>query len=109
VPQAEEFLDAHMLTKTTKADKKAKKKEAKAQATPALGTDTFLMLPQPLAAATTEGSVAPRAGFRRISSVDPAANGDAGDGERTKVAFGLSTGKRKAEDDANGTPPPKRR
>lgn len=112
VPQAEEFLDAHMLTKNTKADKKGKKKDMKAQAqvTP-LGTDAFMTLPQPLqvdSARSTEASPAPRAGFRRIGSVDAPSNGGTGEQERAKVAFGLNA-KRKAEGEANGTPPPKRR
>lgn len=113
VPQAEEFLDAHLLTKTEKGTKKGKKKEPKAQPQPSLGTDAFLSLPQPLPAAvenvrSTDASPAPRAGFKRIGSVDIDSRGSGVDQDRAKVAFGLTT-KRKAEHDASGTPPPKRR
>jgi U4/U6.U5 tri-snRNP-associated protein 1 len=101
-----------MLTKNTKADKKGKKKESKAPTqVAALGADAFITLPQPLqveSARSTEASPAPRAGFRRIGSGDAPSNGGAGEQERAKVAFGLTT-KRKADGDANGTPPPKRR
>lgn len=64
------------------------------------------------AASGSGGSPAPRPGFSRISSsmVEVSSPKDSGTpvpSDRTKVAFGLN--KRKAGEDPNGTPPPKRR
>ncbi|PSR75548.1 hypothetical protein PHLCEN_2v9028 [Hermanssonia centrifuga] len=118
VPQAVEFLDAQPLSKG-KTEKKNKKKNADKASTSHLDTG-FITLPAPMSnyetPASTSGmgsvnaSPAPRPGFSRISAstvdVDsPRLAGPSSD--RTKVVIGL--GKRKAGEEASGTPPPKRR
>ncbi|KAJ7475865.1 SART-1 family-domain-containing protein [Mycena latifolia] len=120
VPQAAEFLDAQPLSKG-KTEKTKKKKEGKGGAQPA--ESGFMTLPAPqmqslMASANASpvpssginsSSPAPKPGFSRISSAvdSPSQTGSDG-GERSKVTFGFGT-KRKAAEDAQGTPPPKRR
>ncbi|KII90021.1 hypothetical protein PLICRDRAFT_107617 [Plicaturopsis crispa FD-325 SS-3] len=126
VPQASEFLDAQPLTKGKTEKKKSKKSEAAAKSSQALAMDTgFMTLPAPqsqsysaspgpsgLSMETPSGSPAPsmKPGFSRISSAmdSPSQGGTPVPSERTKVAFGFGT-KRKAGEDANGSPPPKKR
>lgn len=114
VPQAAEFLDVQPLSKG-KSERAKKKKDAKS----GRSTDTgFITLPGHGAAespgpATVEqngsASPAPRPGFSRISSVaEPSSQGGTPAPERSKVAFGFGT-KRKAGEEPEGTPPPKRR
>jgi U4/U6.U5 tri-snRNP-associated protein 1 len=66
--------------------------------------------PVPSLPGTETGSPAPRPGFSRITSavVSDVVSGSGSPvaGERSKVAFGFSS-KRKAGEDATGTPPPK--
>ncbi|EIN04885.1 SART-1 protein [Punctularia strigosozonata HHB-11173 SS5] len=120
VPQAEEFLDPQPLTKSTKGDKKGKKKEHGHTGTPQPVDSTgFLNLPQPFASTATtpdpsaRPSPAPKPGFSRISNATTPAEGSSTAsgtthvGERNRLA--ISFGKRKADEDASGTPPPKRR
>lgn len=60
---------------------------------------------------STTGSPAPRAGFSRIASnvIESSSQGSTpGASERPKVAFGLGI-KRKAGEEAVGSPPPKKR
>lgn len=61
------------------------------------------------------GSLAPRAGFAKITAASEVMNSQSASQvgtpvpvDRTKVAFGFGT-KRKAEEDGSGTPPTKRR
>ncbi|KAJ6494840.1 SART-1 family-domain-containing protein [Mycena vitilis] len=119
VPQAAEFFDAQPLSKG-KTEKTKKKKEGKG--TQPVAENGFMTLPAPqmqtmLASANTSpvpsginsSSPAPKPGFSRISSaVDSPSQTGADGGERSKVTFGFGT-KRKAGEDAQGTPPPKRR
>jgi len=61
--------------------------------------------------ASVAGSPAPRAGFSRITSTfveSPPLGSTPAATERPKVTFGLGV-KRKATEDALGSPPPKRR
>ncbi|KAF8896384.1 SART-1 family-domain-containing protein [Infundibulicybe gibba] len=123
VPQAAEFLDAQPLSKG-KTEKTKKKKEGKVAQ---VAENGFMTLPAPQpqpvsngaspgpstfssGVATASGSPAPKPGFSRISSaVDaPSQSGTPNPSERSKVAFGFGT-KRKAGEDAQGVPPPKRR
>ncbi|KAH9481740.1 U4/U6.U5 tri-snRNP-associated protein 1 [Psilocybe cubensis] len=117
VPQASEFLDAQPLAKG-KTEKTKKKKESKnAQKAADSG---FMTVPAPQGNMTSNGvtpatsasaSPAPRAGFSRISSAvveAPSPGGSSVPSDRVKVAFGLGT-KRKAGEEAQGSPPPKRR
>ncbi|KAI0684101.1 SART-1 protein [Cytidiella melzeri] len=120
VPQAAEFFDPQPLSKG-KTEKKNKKKNADKNAGPQLDSTGFMTLPAPATYSPlpTSGpgsgsgdSPAPRPGFSRIAAsvVEVASPRDSGTpvpADRTKVTFGL--GKRKAGEDANGTPPPKRR
>ena len=131
VPQAAEFFDSQPLSKS-KAEKKLKKKEAKANAQ-ALDSTGFITLPAPqshananldsmstgpsgfssLVATPETGSPAPmtaKSKFSRISSaVDSSSQGGTPvPSERNKVAFGFGT-KRKAGEEAQGSPSPKRR
>lgn len=128
-----EFLDVQPLSKG-KTEKAKKKKEAKAaqQQNSELSSNGFITLPagtQHLlggdgitpagspSSTPANASPAPRPGFARISStvVDsrdsgsgtgtPLSNGLDG---RTKVAFGFGS-KRKAGDEHQDSPPPKRR
>jgi len=66
--------------------------------------------PAPSLPGTETGSPAPRPGFSRIASTvvsEPVSrSGTPVAAERSKVAFGFSS-KRKAGDEASGTPPPK--
>ncbi|KAI1797132.1 SART-1 protein [Ganoderma leucocontextum] len=114
VPQAAEFLDSQPLTKG-KTEKKNKKKHADKDAIPQLDSTGFMTLPAPIPnngspAASAGGSPAPRPGFSRIASVttevDTPKEGTPVAAERTRVVIGLGT-KRKANGDAQGTPPPK--
>lgn len=125
VPQAAEFLDAQPLSKG-KTEKKNKKKNAGKVSTPQLDAGGFMIVPAPLAsgsplpidspalasASTSKDSPAPRPGFSRISSVaepvDSSKGGTPVPSDRTKLVIGLGT-KRKANGEAQGSPPPKRR
>ncbi|KZP23800.1 SART-1 protein [Athelia psychrophila] len=126
VPQAAEFFDSQPLSKS-KAEKKSKKKEAaaKANAQP-IDLTGFMPVPQshalpsgaslasgfsPAMSTPDTGSPAPKVGFARISSAADATSSQGGTPvptERSKVAFGFGT-KRKAGEEAQGSPPPKRR
>lgn len=122
VPQAAEFFDAQPLAKG-KTEKTKKKKEGKNAQVADTG---FMTVPAPqmhsipisngnspipsgLASGISSGSPAPKPGFSRISSAvdSPALDGSSA-GERSKVAFGFGT-KRKAGEEAQGSPPAKRR
>lgn len=120
VPQAAEFFDDQSLSKKGKTEKTKKKKEGKGTQ-PVEGG--FMTLPAPqmqslLASANASpvpssginsSSPAPKPGFSRISSaVDSPSHPGSDGGERSKVTFGFGT-KRKAGEDAQGTPPAKRR
>ncbi|TFY83285.1 hypothetical protein EWM64_g731 [Hericium alpestre] len=120
VPQASEFLDVQPLSKGKTEKTKGKKKEQSKLSAPQALDNGFMTLPPPSvsyngtsASPAPSGemvSPAPRPGFSRITSTmvseAPSSRGTPVPGDRTKVAFGL---KRKADDDASGTPPPKRR
>ncbi|KAJ7035076.1 SART-1 family-domain-containing protein [Mycena alexandri] len=119
VPQAAEFFDAQPLSKS-KTEKAKKKKEGKGGAPPVESGFMTLPAPQmqsllasanasPVPSGINSSSPAPKPGFSRISSAvdSPAAGGEDG-GERSKVTFGFGT-KRKAGEEAVGTPPAKRR
>lgn len=54
------------------------------------------------------GSPGPRSKFARISSMADSQGGTPVPNERTKVAFGFGT-KRKAGEEAQGSPPPKKK
>ncbi|PPQ66563.1 hypothetical protein CVT24_007128 [Panaeolus cyanescens] len=115
VPQAAEFLDVQPLAKG-KTEKTKKKKESKTTQ----NESGFMTLPAASLNLTSNGtspgpsasaSPAPRAGFSRISSAvveAPSQGGTPVPTERPKVAFGLGT-KRKAGEEAPGSPPSKRR
>ena len=120
VPQAADFFDAQPLGKgkTEKAkQKKEKKNPTKTE------ENGFMTVPAPSLNLTANvirdtpgpsasASPAPRAGFTRIATtsvVEPSSVGGTPVPEsRPKVAFGLGT-KRKAGDEAPGTPPSKRK
>lgn len=115
VPQASEFLDAQPLSKG-KTEKKNKKKNAEKASTSQLDSTGFITLPAPMSnydsptAQSASASPAPRPGFSRITSTavevdSPRLGGTPVPAERSKVVFGL--GKRKADEEASGTPPPK--
>jgi U4/U6.U5 tri-snRNP-associated protein 1 len=132
VPQVAEFLDVQPLSKG-KTEKAKKKKEAKAaQLQNSELSNGFITLPAgtqhvlsgdgitPTGSASStpaNASPAPRPGFARISSAvveskdsgsgsgTPLSNGFDG---RTKVAFGFGS-KRKAGNEHQDSPPPKRR
>ncbi|KAG6820951.1 hypothetical protein H0H93_009187 [Arthromyces matolae] len=129
VPQVADFLDVQPLTKG-KTEKAKKKKESKNAQQP---TDTgFMVLPapqihsqvngggesavvqsgfSPVVSHSNSASPAPRPGFSRISSAVDTPTSQSGTpvpAERTKVAFGFGM-KRKAGEEALGTPPAKRR
>jgi U4/U6.U5 tri-snRNP-associated protein 1 len=118
VPQAADFLDAQPLAKG-KTDKAKKKKESKnAQQA---GDSGFMTVPAPQLhlvsngtspGASASASPAPKAGFSRISSgivEAPSSHGRTPvPGDRVKVAFGLGV-KRKTIEEAQGSPPPKKR
>ncbi|KAF9066625.1 SART-1 family-domain-containing protein [Rhodocollybia butyracea] len=118
VPQAADFIDTQPLSKgkTEKMKKKKESKNAKAAMESgmlALPTVSSTGSPGPSGfnSVVSTGSPGPRAGFSRISSsVDvPSQNGSSTPGgERSKVAFGFGT-KRKADDEASGSPAVKRR
>lgn len=127
VPQATEFLDPQPLSKgkTEKSKSKAKSnKDSKAAASQTLDGG-FITLPAPHISHNTHsaspalgsetGSPAPKPGFARIGGgggFNEVGNGSGsgvgtpvpGQGDRTRVTFGL---KRKAGEDAGGTPPSK--
>lgn len=122
MPQAEDFLDAQPLAKG-KTEKAKKKKEN--QASKAAADAGFMTVPAPpvqiMSAGSSPGpsglnsmsaSPVPRAGFSRISSaVDTPSQSQGGTpvpADRAKVTFGLGL-KRKAGQEAEGSPPPKRR
>ncbi|KAN0120677.1 SART-1 family domain containing protein [Russula decolorans] len=123
VPQAAEFLDAQPLSKGKTERTKNKKKDASKPTNKTIDNG-FMTVPAPQTSfndstggspapslpGTESGSPAPRPGFSRIT---PAVVSDtlSGSGtpvgaERSRVAFGFSS-KRKAGEDATGTPPPK--
>ena len=123
VPQAAEFLDAQPLSKGKTEKTKNKKKDANKSTNKTIDNG-FMTVPAPQASyndstgtspvpslpGTETGSPAPKPGFSRIT---PAVVSDAVSGsgtpvgaERSKVAFGFSS-KRKAGEEASGTPPPK--
>ena len=118
MPQAADFLDAQPLAKG-KTEKAKKKKESKnAQQA---GDSGFMTVPAPQLHLTSNGaspgasasaSPAPKAGFSRISSgaveVPSSHGGTPVPGDRVKVAFGLGM-KRKAIEDVQGSPLPKKR
>ncbi|KAJ6531811.1 SART-1 family-domain-containing protein [Mycena capillaripes] len=119
VPQAAEFFDAQPLSKG-KTEKAKKKKEGKGAQVAAESGFMTLPAPQmqslmasanasPVPSGISSGSPAPKPGFSRISSaVDSPSQTGADGGERSKVTFGFGT-KRKAGEELQGTPPPKRR
>ncbi len=117
VPQAADFLDPQPLAKG-KTEKTKKKKESKSAQQ---ATDSgFMTVPAPSLHLTSNGtsvvpstsaSPAPKAGFSRITSTvfeTPSQGTTPVSAERPKVAFGLGI-KRKAGEEAPGSPPPKRR
>lgn len=123
VPQAAEFLDAQPLSKGKTEKVKNKKKDASkptnktidngfmtVPAPQSLFNDSAGASPVPSLPGTETGSPAPRPGFSRITSnvISETASGSGTPvvGERSKVAFGFSS-KRKAVEEASGTPPPK--
>ncbi|KAH6913094.1 SART-1 family-domain-containing protein [Coprinopsis sp. MPI-PUGE-AT-0042] len=122
IPQSEEFFDAQPLQKG-KTDKSKKKKGG--QGSQQANEGGFMTVPGPalqVISSSTPGpsslgsSPAPRAGFSRISSMtatpydsQPQSQGGTPvPPDRVKVAFGLGV-KRKATEEAVGSPPPKRR
>ncbi|KAG7089595.1 hypothetical protein E1B28_011262 [Marasmius oreades] len=121
VPQVADFIETQPLSKG-KTEKMKKKKESKnAKAALESGIMNFpnsqMSLsnggspgPSGFASVVSSGSPAPRAGFSRISSAaEPSSQGGSpGPGERSKVAFGFGM-KRKAGEEAAGSPPAKRR
>lgn len=127
VPQATEFLDPQPLSKgkTEKSKSKAKSNKDSKAATPQTLDGGFITLPAPHISHNTHsaspalgsetGSPAPKPGFARIGGgggFNEVGNGSGsgvgtpvpGQGDRTRVTFGL---KRKAGEDAGGTPPSK--
>src|ERR1700722_12256381 len=132
VPQAAEFFDSQPLSKN-KADKKSKKKEAAKANAQALDSTGFITLPAPQSHANANfdnmspgpsnfsslmpsadtGSPAPTAAKSKFSRISSAAESSSQGGtpvpnERNKVVFGFGT-KRKAGEEVQGSPPPKRR
>ncbi|KAF8638256.1 hypothetical protein AX17_002278 [Amanita inopinata Kibby_2008] len=130
VPQGADFLDVQPLAKG-KTEKQKKKKESKnaAQKVAEAGAGGFMALSgmpqvqmQPLSNGASpppsaSASPAPRPGFSRISSAagtvgfeTPVSHGGTpvGERERSRVAFGFGT-KRKAGEEAVGSPPAKKR
>lgn len=120
VPQAAEFLDAQPLAKGKTEKKKEKKGKHKAGTPQPDAAGGFITLPASAsyngspapasgAASASGGSPAPRPGFSRIASsaveVETPKEGTPVPADRTKVVIGLN--KRKAGEDAAGTPPPK--
>ncbi len=114
VPQAPEFLDTQPLSKG-KTEKTKKKKESNKKAQAQEAESAFMTIPSgshvvASGPSSASGSPAPKPGFSRVGSVmEQASSRDGTPGaERSKVAFGFGT-KRKAEDEARGPPPAKRR
>lgn len=126
VPQAAEFVDVQPLTKG-KTEKTKKKKEGRNAQQGAVAAESgFMTLPapqvhlqangelgggSPVVSHSNSASPAPRAGFSRISSAVDTPTSQSGTpvpSERLKVAFGFGV-KRKAGEEAHGTPPTKRR
>ncbi|KAG6813921.1 hypothetical protein H0H92_005770 [Tricholoma furcatifolium] len=127
VPQAEDFLNVQPLTKgkTEKTKKKKEGKSAQKAAEPgfmtlpapqvhSLATNGDSPVPSgfsPMVSHSNSASPAPRPGFSRIGSAVDTPTSQSGTPvptERSKVAFGFGT-KRKAGEEALGTPPAKRR
>jgi U4/U6.U5 tri-snRNP-associated protein 1 len=121
VPQAAEFLDAQPLSKGKTEKTKSKKKDSIKPTTTVLDNG-FMTVPAPQASyndsagsspapslpGTETGSPAPRPGFSRITSTvvldTVSGSGTPVASERSKVAFGFAA-KRKAGEEASGTPP----
>lgn len=130
VPQTNEFLDAQPLSKTGKTEKgKGKKKDttAPAQVMDMTGF-TALQHNTPLSASASplpsgmggigsaRDSPAPgmmKSSFARVfAESEPTSSGSSPTptADRTKLSFSMNVGvKRKANEDAAGSPPPKRR
>jgi len=125
VPAAAEFLDTQPLSKG-KTERARKKKENKAQQQ-ALDSTGFITLPAPMSNVNDSpipggslsmdmtphnASPAPRPGFAKITSTaveaDMGSSTPTQNGDRTKVAFGFGM-KRKAGQEHQDSPPPKRR
>lgn len=116
VPQVTDYIDVQPLSKG-KTEKTKKKKESK-MARAAVDSG-FITLPAPNSVAASPGpsglasdtgSPAPKPGFSRISSMaEPSSQGGTpAPSERSKVVFDFGT-KRKATEDAEGSPAAKRR
>ncbi|KDQ59232.1 hypothetical protein JAAARDRAFT_192758 [Jaapia argillacea MUCL 33604] len=125
VPQAEEFLDSHQLSKgkSEKGKGRKKDKESKASAPQVLDSG-FITLPAPTASygdspipasplpgSAGYGSPAPRPGFKSITAAatpvdSPSERGTPVPNDRMRVALSL---KRKATEEVKASPPPKRR
>ncbi|KAH0585135.1 hypothetical protein H2248_008394 [Termitomyces sp. 'cryptogamus'] len=106
VPQAADFVDVQPLTKgkTEKTKKKKEGKNAQRQA-------EFMTVPAGQVqeeSVSRSNSPAPRPGFSRIGTAVDTPTSTPVAGERSKVAFGFGT-KRKAGEEAVGTPAAKRR
>ncbi|KAF4613943.1 hypothetical protein D9613_007570 [Agrocybe pediades] len=118
VPQAADFFDAQPLAKG-KTEKTKKKKESK-NVQQQSANSGFMTVPAPQLNLASNGitpghsnsaSPAPRAGFSRISSSfveTPSQGGTPAPSDRAKVTIGLGT-KRKAGEEAQGSPPSKKR
>ncbi|PPQ95222.1 hypothetical protein CVT26_014912 [Gymnopilus dilepis] len=119
VPQAADFLEPQPPLQKGKTEKNKKKKESK-NAQQAVENNGFMSGPAPQLNLMSNGtsregsasaSPAPKAGFSRISSTfvetpTPSQSSTPVPGERVKLAFGI---KRKAGEEAQGSPPPKKR
>ena len=116
------FDDAAIEEPSRKKSKKKKEKKNKQKAETSQANTDFITLPAPMsyngspapmsgAATTSNGSPAPRPGFSRITSnvveVDSPREGTPLSLDKAKVVIGLN--KRRAGEEAAGTPPPKRR
>ncbi|KAI0303755.1 SART-1 protein [Multifurca ochricompacta] len=101
VPQAAEFLDAQPLSKGKTEKTKSKKKDS-IKPTNKILDNGFMTVPAPQT--TYNGNI----GTSPVPSPPDAASGTGTPAsvERSKVAFGF-TSKRKAVEEASGTPPPK--
>ncbi|KAK0446328.1 SART-1 family-domain-containing protein [Armillaria borealis] len=123
VPQAADFIETQPLSKG-KTEKAKKKKESNKNAQAQAADSGFITLPAPavqnlvnggasgsgFSSIGSTGSPAPKPGFSRIgSAAEPSSrDGTPGAFERSKVTFGFGT-KRKADGEAQGSPPSKRR
>ncbi|KAF7312254.1 hypothetical protein MIND_00238400 [Mycena indigotica] len=121
VPQAAEFLDAHPLSKSSKSMGPSKGKQKKESKNVTTTDPGFMTVPAPqvLSSASASpvpsgfnstGSPAPKPGFSRISSVvdAPSSLASSDSIERSKVTIGFAA-KRKATEEAPGSPASKRR